>query len=171
MWGNPRLVQWDYGKEITVTLEDALMSLESLRFMMGGAIKKATASEPIYVHHTEEVVVDSDGNVPKPKDHLTGVELTPIATPGHPIRFINLTQGVRTQINAGTGEEKAMGTATAITFKNPALYGDTGTLHAAQPEDRIRIFWEEKVESSDAGKETAVEVVISPNTFPGTLAA
>ena len=45
-WGNPKLVQWDYGKEINVTLEDALMSLESLRFMLGGAIKKPkTASD------------------------------------------------------------------------------------------------------------------------------
>ena len=34
-WGNPKLISWDYGKEITVTLEDALMSLESLRFMLG----------------------------------------------------------------------------------------------------------------------------------------
>ena len=41
-WGNPKLVMWDYGKEINLTLEDALISLESLRFMMGGAIKHSS---------------------------------------------------------------------------------------------------------------------------------
>jgi len=55
-WGNPKLITWDYGKEITLTLEDALMSLESLRFMLGGAIHKPEADRTIIVRHTEEVV-------------------------------------------------------------------------------------------------------------------
>lgn len=40
-WGNPKLITWDYGKEISVTLEDALLSPEFLRIMQGGAIKPA----------------------------------------------------------------------------------------------------------------------------------
>jgi hypothetical protein len=95
-WGNPKLVQWDYGKEINITLEDALMSLESLRFMLGGAIKKPETTAPIVVRHTEEVVCGDNGVVPKPKDHLTGVTLTPTASEGHPIRLINMTTGTRT---------------------------------------------------------------------------
>jgi len=113
-WGNPRLVQWDYGKEINITLEDALMSLESLRFMLGGAIKKPKADKPVVVRHTEEVVCGDDGVVPKPHDHLTDIELTPAASDGHPIRLINVTKGWRTQITDGsiTGQN-------AINFINP----------------------------------------------------
>ena len=160
-WGNPKLITWDYGKEITLTLEDALISLESLRFMLGGAIKRPAENTPVIVRHTEEVVVGAEKKVPLPKDHLTGQTLTPKASEGHPIRLINMTQGIRTQIT--TGEMSANGDT--IKFKNPAA----GVAEETEPNvgDHIRIFWEEVI-TSDSGKETAVEVTISPDTFPGT---
>jgi hypothetical protein len=159
-WGNPKLVQWDYGKEINITLEDALLSLESLRFMLGGAIKKPVANAPVVVRHTEEVVCGDAGVVPKPKDHLTGIELTPTASADHPIRLINLTTGARTQLTSGTisGER-------AINFKNPKMIGESAV--ASVKGDHIRIFWEEVLSNND-GSETAIEVTISPDTFPGT---
>ena len=173
-WGNPKLVQWDYGKEINITLTDALMSLESLRFMLGGAIKKAKGDgKTIYVHHTEEVVVKTGGIIEAPHDHLTDAVLHPKATPGHPIKLINLgggknsvTAGARTQIVVGDGEtEKAMTDSNTIKFKNPAAGIDEETLPTVG--DHIRIFWEEAV-NDDNAKEDAVEVTISPDTFPGT---
>ena len=166
-WGNPRLVQWDYGKELNITLEDALISLESLRFMLGGAIKKPAADVPVIVRHTEEVVCGEDGVVPKPKDHLTGIALTPTATVDHPIRLINLTTGARTQIvNSGSGNAPTIDGEHAINFKNKAAHGND-TPVATVKGDHIRIFWEE-VLTSNSGSETAVEVTISPDTFPGT---
>ena len=174
-WGNPKLVQWDYGKEINVTLEDALMSLESLRFMLGGAIKKPkTANDKVIVRHNEEVVVDSSGKVPAPKDHLTGKVLYPKATYGHPIKLMNLggginstTAGARTQIVVADvgGAEKTMGALNTIKFKNPAAGIDT--LTDPTPGDHIRIFWEDIVTGTTAD-ESAIEVTISPDTFPGT---
>jgi hypothetical protein len=174
-WGNPKLVQWDYGKEINITLEDALMSLESLRFMLGGAIKKPTAAgDKVIVRHTEEVVVDASGKVPAPKDHLTGKVLYPKATYGHPIRLINLgggtdstTAGARTQIVVDTvgGEAQTMTALNNIKFKNPAA--GINELTAPTAGDHIRIFWEVEV-ASDTTDESAVEVTISPDTFPGT---
>ena len=174
-WGNPKLVQWDYGKEINITLEDALMSLESLRFMLGGAIKKSQdEGAKVVVRHTEEVVVDSSGKVPAPKDHLTGKTLYPSATYGHPIRLINLgggtdstTAGTRTQIVVAEvgGEAKTMTALNTIAFKNPAAGINAET--APTPGDHIRIFWEDVV-ASDTTDESAVEVTISPDTFPGT---
>ena len=44
--GNPRLIMWDYGKEITVTLEDALYSPASQSMMWGG--KFGTKHTKIY---------------------------------------------------------------------------------------------------------------------------
>ena len=40
--GNPELIMWDYGKEITVTLEDALFSAKSMALMYGVDIDNAT---------------------------------------------------------------------------------------------------------------------------------
>ena len=169
-WGNPKLVQWDYGKEINITLEDALLSLESLRFMLGGAIKKPVSTAPVIVRHTEEVVCGDSGIVPKPKDHLTNIELTPKATEGHPIRLINLTTGARTQIDykESTPEntDKTIDGTHAILFKNKGAYGNDTPVSSAKG-DHIRIFWEEVLVNND-GNETAVEVTISPDTFPGT---
>ena len=43
--GNPSLIIWDYGKEITITLQDALMSSESLAVMTAGKKKVAATGE------------------------------------------------------------------------------------------------------------------------------
>ena len=168
-WGNPRLVQWDYGKEINITLEDALMSLESLRFMLGGAIHKASSADDIVVRHTEEVVVDSTGKIPAPKDHLTGKVMLPVASEKHPIRLINLgggvnstTAGARTQITSGT----FTATGNTVEFKNTKAGITAATAPTAG--DHIRIFWEEVLTGAAGEKESAVEVTISPDTFPGT---
>ena len=156
-WGNPKLIQWDYGKEINITLEDALMSLESLRFMLGGAIKQPKGNDKVIVRHTAEVVATSGGKVPKPV--IGGVTLTPEAIEGHPIRLINLTTGTRTQLTQG-----AIDGTKSIKFINPKLIGDSGV--DTVENDHIRIFWEEVVSSDSAT--SAVEVTISPDTFPGT---
>lgn len=167
-WGNPRLIMWDYGKEINLTLEDALISLESLRFMMGGAIKTPTTNESIWVRHTEEVTCIAGGVMPVPADHLTGLKYNgqtgqaPAIIPSvqHPVRLINLTTGKRTKLTSGT-----IGSAPII-FKNEMM-GLTSDGQATVEGDRIRIFWEEEVTTSST-QSAAVEVTISPSTFPGT---
>lgn len=161
-WGNPKLISWDYGKEITITLEDALISLESLRFMLGGAIHRGTSDKDLVtVRHTEEVVCGANGIVPKPVDHITDAEYTVVATTAAPVRVINLTTGARTQLTEGTID----GTK-AITFINEAMgLAEDGV--ATKQGDRLRIFWTETYnKAADADK--AVEVTISPDTFPGT---
>ena len=167
-WGNPKLITWDYGKEITLTLTDALISLESLRFMLGGAIHKPETNKPVIVRHTEEVVVKEGGVIDAPTDHLTGKTMYPAATTDHPIRLINLgggenstTAGARTQITSGTMNA----TNNAIKFVNPKAGINEAT--APTKGDHIRIFWEEIIQNNN-GSETAVEVTISPDTFPGT---
>ena len=46
--GNPPLITWDYGKEINVTLEDALFSAKSMAIMFSGNDQVGTAMESIY---------------------------------------------------------------------------------------------------------------------------
>ena len=165
-WGNPKLVQWDYGKEINVTLEDALMSLESLRFMLGGAIKKPGDGTEIIVRHTAEVVVNNNQKIPAPK--IGSKTFYPQPLDGYPVKLINLghgsnpnsaTVGARTQL---TDPADVWQDTNLIKFVNPKAGVTTETPPEAG--DHIRIFWAEKVTSGN----TAVEVTISPDTFPGT---
>ena len=132
-WGNPKLVMWDYGKEINLTLEDALISLESLRFMMGGAIKHSSEEEEVTVSLSEQATVKIEDELPELRDHLN---IEHVYTAPTKYRWINMTQGTR-------GNES--------NFK-------------AAADDLVRIFWTQKVTNTDA----AVEITISPNTFPGT---
>lgn len=73
--GNTALMAWDYGKEITINLEDALFSQRSLEIMYGGkqasytrkitktknyTIKKGN-TYPFFVYKTEDDGVDEEG--------------------------------------------------------------------------------------------------------------
>lgn len=63
--GNPPLIIWDYGKEINVTLEDALFSAKSMAIMFGNgqvreyASSEATASDRKYIMRTEEFIAEA----------------------------------------------------------------------------------------------------------------
>lgn len=143
-WGNPKLVMWDYGKEINLTLEDALISLESLRFMMGGSIKRSSAEKEVVVNLSEQATVVEANTVPTLYDHLNSeVEYS---LEGKDYRWINMTQGTRGYVYSGDDEK-----ITSVPL-------------SAEVNDVVRFFWTEKVSNEDA----AIEITISPNTFPGT---
>ena len=50
--GNPKLISWDYGKEITVTLEDALFSAKSMAIMFGSGKKSISKNTNGLVRRT-----------------------------------------------------------------------------------------------------------------------
>lgn len=51
--GNPALISWDFGKEIAVSLDDAVMSMASLSLMTGSAVREAdTTPNEVKVHKT-----------------------------------------------------------------------------------------------------------------------
>ena len=147
-WGNPKLIMWDYNKDINLTLEDALISMESLRLMMGGKLKTAASQSKVVIHHTEEAVVTEDNKAPKVFDHLTEQELT---LPGD-YRYINLTTGVRDRVISSETAGKIEGLK-AKTF-------------AAKAGDHIRFFFDEERTGGEGKK--VIEISISPETYPGT---
>lgn len=57
--GNPPLIIWDYGKEITVTLEDALFSAKSMAIMFGNGRVKTIGGDKPYIMKTETFVASS----------------------------------------------------------------------------------------------------------------
>ena len=62
--GNANLIMWDYGKEITVTLEDALFSAKSMAIMFGNgkAVEFATTTSDNknYIMKTEQFTLTSN---------------------------------------------------------------------------------------------------------------
>lgn len=58
--GNPSLIIWDYGKEITVTLQDALMTPESLLVMTGGKKKISGATSGVTIQKTKVISAVGD---------------------------------------------------------------------------------------------------------------
>ena len=137
------------GKEITLSLEDALLSLESARVMLGGKIKRSAENQEVEVRYTAEVVAGEGGAIslenlqnPSTKSAYAAADKP---TSG---RFINMTQGYR-----GSFE------GTTLTANDGSSVADSG--------DVIRLFWSVKKNGTNGGNE-AVEITISPSTFPGT---
>lgn len=62
--GNPELIMWDYGKEITVTLEDALFSAKSMALMYGVDINNTGdfGKETTILKTVKPSQVSSDGS-------------------------------------------------------------------------------------------------------------
>ena len=61
--GNPKLITWDYGKEINVTIEDALFSSKSMAIMFGnGSVVNKSAD---IITKTAVVRIDNDGKLAK----------------------------------------------------------------------------------------------------------
>ena len=61
--GNPKLITWDYGKEISVNITDALFSPKSMSIMLGdGSVTKASAQD---IARTAVLRISSDGKLPE----------------------------------------------------------------------------------------------------------
>lgn len=58
--GNAALIIWDYGKEINVTLEDALFSAKSMAIMFGNGKVKTYSGGSAYIMKTEQFTATSN---------------------------------------------------------------------------------------------------------------
>lgn len=63
--GNPPLIIWDYGKEINVTLEDALFSAKSMAIMFGNGevneFTSDTSAHKDYIMKTKQFIAKGEG--------------------------------------------------------------------------------------------------------------
>lgn len=64
--GNAALIAWDYGKEINVTIEDALFSAKSMAIMFGNGSVVEYKGDTAYIMRTEQFTAqgNSSGNTP-----------------------------------------------------------------------------------------------------------
>ena len=150
-WGNPKLVTWDYGKDINVTLEDAVISWEEMRILMGAEMftkSDAATGHKVIIRKNAEKVFAAGEEITFPVDKtenagktIEGKNRFPADEPSA-YKWVDMSRGKR-------GTKSNINTLTAA--------GENETV-------RVRFFWEEEVTQDDV----ATELVISPSKFPGT---
>lgn len=168
--GNAKLVSWDFGKEITVNIEDALFSPKSMAIMLGdGTVTKATEQ---YIQHTAVVRLDSTGKFP---DHFIA-------------DVYDANNGsARKKIYIGSSSTPADMVALASSgvnlydasgFTNAKLVSEDGTtvdsnftsteLLAAAASAVYSAYAGQKMMFTYAVKATTKTIVVSADAFPGT---
>ena len=159
-WGNPKLVTWDYGKDINVTLEDAVVSWEELRIIQGGQFKHANSEQPVTVRRTAEknfkageaIAFPVETDEKKAGKTIDGKAQFPAEAPAD-YQYVDMTNGLRGNVKNGTDSLAG------------AVIGSTVPTEGEVTMIKVRFFWEE---TRDGENGQASEIVISPNTFPGT---
>lgn len=172
--GNPKLVTWDYGKDISVTLEDALFSAKSLSIMFGngevtldskGYVTKTTTVKLVKDSDTVKLpkyftadVLDANGGAVRKrvyalKSDVVG-EHTDLDTVKDYLKIEKITSEKGTVYSQGTVANGVVTTS--------AAWSVTDSTGNDAPEEGDRVFITYQV------KAATKEIVISGDTFPGT---
>lgn len=141
--GNPKLITWDYGKDITVTLEDALFSAKSLSIMFGNGTVNSVS-----------------GNITK----------TVMARLADDAKIDTITIDVYDATSKGSVRQKiAYRDLAKYKIEKPTVYDENSNLVVCDAEgkcaalakgDRVFITYEIPVSKK--------EIIVSADTFPGT---
>lgn len=175
--GNPKLITWDYGKEITINIEDALFSPKSMAIMLGdGTVAQGTGG---YIRKTAvaRLGVAAEGVIKLVNDYVTADVYD--ATEGS--KRVKLYLGANA--TAPAGEVKLNGQlAFSITGETAKLYDEDGTvLDDAFSESDLKALYTtgltvptgrvldgHKVMFTYWVKATTKTITVSGDTFPGT---
>lgn len=157
--GNPKLITWDYGKEITVNIEDALFSPKSMSIMLGNGTVTMNAGDK--VSRTAVMRLDASGNLP---DYFIA-DVYDAATAG----------AVRKKVYIGDGTVPAgmvaLSAVTGISLTSAQLVSEVGTVLASGT-SAVSFASEshagEKVFLTYEISATTKTIVVSADTFPGT---
>ena len=164
--GNPKLISWDYGKEISVSLEDALFSAKSMAIMFGngkastpvsGKIQRvAVARKGADAANTYVAVDLKDANGGAVRTKVWFGETVPVGQEG--IKF----EGSNLSIIRLTNEDGSKNSEyTENADVTPATLAECKTFIDALPADaRFFVTYELSVSKS--------EVIINGDSFPGT---
>lgn len=167
--GNPELITWDYGKEITVTLEDALFSAKSMAIMFGS------------VDTDGDAVLDSSASILKTvrKADVTGGKVTlhgeSITIPTEGTSYYNAdgTTGSSTSYDYVTFplsvKDVSVINISAETF--PGTYYITGDTYARREADGLDEFFQFIIPKAKVQSEVTLtmEAEGDPSTFSMNL--
>jgi hypothetical protein len=159
--GNAKLIVWDYGKELTVTIEDALFSPKSLAIMMAdGKVKNASSTtfNDQTVKRSARVVATTNGNINTPPE---------IVVDGRKLaqkKYVNAstTTGITVDSTDTTGEVEVKWYKAESEQKELSLVSPNRVTDTAFETGEVYIAtWDHPV------KQTST-ITITPDSFPGT---
>lgn len=163
--GNPPLIIWDYGKEITLTLEDALFSMKSLNIMHNS--KGAVDANVSSVLRGGKFTTDANGNAPAAIASLSatyysegGVETSVLVA--NTTYLYKYTQAVTT----GSGE-----TISVTSEDFPGTYRITGDTYARSQKTGKDEFFQFEVPLAKINPEQTITMQADgdPSTFSMTV--
>lgn len=175
--GNPKLITWDYGKEITLTLEDALFSPKSMAIMLGDGNVAQGAGGYIRKTAVARLGTAASNKVKLINDYITADIYD--ATEGS--KRVKLYLG--TEATAPVGEVKLSG---QLAFTNGSevsyLYDEDGTKldNDAFSESKLKALLTTGLTTTGSEldghkimftywvKATTKTITVSGDTFPGT---
>ena len=162
--GNPKLITWDYGKEITVNIEDALFSPKSMSIMLGdGTVTKASAQD---IARVASVRIGADGKL---VDYFTADIYDAEAGSARKKIYIGgstTPTGMVAFASSGITLLKAVSETGAVLDSNLTISElQTATGSATAP---YNTHAGEKIFITYSVKATTKSIVISGDTFPGT---
>ena len=139
--GNPVLLSWDFGREITLSFTDALFSPASLAVMMGASLIKADPSDPskkVMIRRTKDAVASGANTLPAwgASEHPADEDLT--------VKAINLTSGLRGNVTVGAvgGAVTPGAFVVALNDKVKYFYDLPAAVNTAfKNYDRCRALW------------------------------
>ena len=156
--GNPKLITWDYGKEINVTIEDALFSSKSMAIMFGnGTVANKSAD---VITKTAVVNIDKDGKLP---NFFTADVYDAVAGAKRLKVRMDETNPASDEIafaNSGI-------TLVSLTAENGTVIDDTFT-KAEWTTVGLTNYKSQKAFVTYTVKATTKTIVISGDSFPGT---
>ena len=156
--GNPKLVTWDYGKEITVTIEDALFSSKSMAIMFGNGSVINKAADTV----TKTAVVNIDSNGKLPNTFVADV-----------YDAVNGAKRVKVRMDASNpaSDEVAFANAgitlVSLTSEAGTVIDNTFTNTEWSTVD-LAAYKNQKAFVTYTVKATTKTIVISGDSFPGT---
>lgn len=163
--GNPELIMWDYGKEITVTLEDALFSVKSMAMMYG--VDPSDAND--FAEENEVLKTWKKSQVVDGKFYLNGQEVTPSEL--HYYKADG-TEGTSEDYAYATGKITVSGQKIVISSdKFPGTYYVTGDTYARSEATGKDEFFQFIIPKAKMQSEVTLtmEAEGDPSTFNMTL--
>ena len=158
--GNPKLITWDYGKEINVTIEDALFSSKSMAIMFGnGSVVNKNAQD---ITKTAVVRISND-ETPKLPDVLIADVYDSVA--GSKRAKVRMDGGT---VQAGEVALASSGiTLVSLTSEDGAVIDNSFTSAEWQTVD-LKKYKGQKAFVTYTIKATTKTITISGDSFPGT---
>ena len=158
--GNPKLITWDYGKEINVTIEDALFSSKSMAIMFGnGSVVNKNAQD---ITKTAVVRISND-ETPKLPDVLIADVYDSVA--GSKRTKVRMDGGT---VQAGEVALASSGiTLVSLTSEDGVVIDNSFTSAEWQTVD-LKKYKGQKAFVTYTVKATTKIITISGDSFPGT---